>query len=275
MAFALGPRARSRDDGLTEYPSIGSTNVEAIARAREGLRGPHWFVTREQTAGRGRRQRPWQTPAGNLAASILETVTTTPALAATLGFVAGLSLDAALRATTTGLDVSSVLDGGGEGGARVFSLKWPNDVLANSAKLAGILLESEPVAGGHAVVVGIGVNVVAAPTDVPYPATSLTALGHAVTAEELFAALSDAWVDFRTIWDDGQGLPEIRRQWLARAAGLGGEVAVKHSGDVLRGTFETIDDDGRLVVLSDSGKRVAISAGDVHFGTTASIQEAR
>jgi BirA family biotin operon repressor/biotin-[acetyl-CoA-carboxylase] ligase len=273
MAFSLGPRARSRGYGLTEYPSVGSTNVEAIARAREGLRGPHWFVTREQTAGRGRRQRPWVSPPGNLAVSILETVTVTPPLAATLGFVAGLSLDAALRASAGHIDIASVLDGAAQGDARVFSLKWPNDVLADSAKLAGILLESEPVAGRLAVVVGIGVNVVAAPTDVPYPATSLAALGKAVTAEDLFAALSDAWTNFRAIWDDGQGLAEIRRLWLARAAGLGGEVAVRHSGEVLRGTFETIDDDGRLVVLADGGRRVTISAGDVHFGTTASVRE--
>jgi BirA family biotin operon repressor/biotin-[acetyl-CoA-carboxylase] ligase len=239
------------------------------------LRGPHWFVTREQTAGRGRRQRAWISPPGNLAVSILETVSVTPPLAATLGFVAGLSLDAALRATAGHLDIASVLDGASKGDARVFSLKWPNDVLADSAKLAGILLESEPVESGLAVVVGIGVNVVAAPPDVPYAATSLAALGKTVTAEELFAALTDAWVNFRAIWNDGQGLAEIRKRWLARAAGLGGEVAVRHSGEVLRGTFETIDDDGRLVVLAEGGRRVAISAGDVHFGATASVREGR
>src|SRR5207253_7435613 len=100
-----------------------------------------------------------------------------------------------------------------------FLLKWPNDVLAGRQKLAGILLEAEAIAGNRlAVVVGIGTNVVAAPEGTPTPATSLAALGIQIGAEELFAALSDGWAEFRGIWDDGRGFAEIRRQWLARAA---------------------------------------------------------
>lgn len=273
MPFALGQRARARGDRLTAFERTGSTNAEAMAAARSGDRGPHWFVTAEQTAGRGRRQRPWQTLPGNLAVSVLETVAAPPAMAATLGFVAGLSLDAALRATTGGLDIASVLDGAGQGDLRLFSLKWPNDVLANAAKLAGILLESEPVDGALAVVVGIGVNVVSAPQDLPYPATSLATLGQSVTAEALFTVLTEAWIEFYALWNGGAGLPAIRKLWLARAAGIGGEVAVRHSGEVLRGVFETIDDDGRLIVRAAGGKRVAVSAGDVHFGAAASARE--
>jgi BirA family biotin operon repressor/biotin-[acetyl-CoA-carboxylase] ligase len=273
MPFALGQRAQSRGDRLTAYERIGSTNAEAMAAARAGDRGPHWFVTTEQSAGRGRRQRPWATPPGNLAGSILETVAAPPAIAATLGFVAGLSLDAALRATTGGLDIASVLDGAGQGDTRLFSLKWPNDVLAHAAKLAGILLESEPVDGGLAVVVGIGVNIVSAPEGLPYPATSLASLGQSVTAEMLFTALTDAWSEFHAMWNGGTGLPAIRKLWLARAAGIGSEVAVRHSGDVLRGTFETIDDDGRLIVRATGGKRIAVSAGDVHFGAAATVRD--
>ena len=85
-----------------------------------------------------------------------------------------------------------------------FPLKWPNDVLAGRQKLAGILLEAEAVADNRlAVVVGIGTNVVAAPEGTPTPATSLAALGVHIGAEELFAELSDAWAEFRGIWDDG------------------------------------------------------------------------
>ena len=68
-----------------------------MARAREGERGPIWFVTSEQTAGRGRRYRPWIAPRGNLASSILEVIDVTPAVAATLGFAAGLALETALQ----------------------------------------------------------------------------------------------------------------------------------------------------------------------------------
>ena len=87
-----------------------------------------------------------------------------------------------------------------------FELKWPNDVLADGAKLAGILLESAMLDGGRfALAVGIGVNVVAHPEDVPYPATSLQALGSTCDAETLFLALSDAWSENCRVWDGGAG----------------------------------------------------------------------
>src|SRR5260221_3407768 len=97
MAFPLGPRAISAGYRLAAFDHIGSTNVEAMARARDGERGPMWFVTSEQTAGRGRRHRSWIAPRGNLASSILEITEVSPAVAATLGFAAGLALEAALR----------------------------------------------------------------------------------------------------------------------------------------------------------------------------------
>ena len=152
-----------------------------------------------------------------------------------------------------------------------FSLKWPNDVLAGRQKLAGILLEAEAVAGDRlAVVVGIGTNVIAAPEGTPTPATSLTALGVNIGAEELFAVLSDAWAEFRGIWDNGRGFGEIRRLWLERAAGLGQQVAVQTGGTAVEGTFDTLEDSGCMVVRTSDGKRVPISAGDVYFGSAAS-----
>ena len=225
-----------------------------------------WFVTSEQIAGRGRRHRPWIAPRGNLACSILETIDVSPAVAATLGFAAGLSLEAALQK----VGVEASLRAAGSDDLK-FSLKWPNDVLAGQQKLAGILLEAEAVAGDRlAVVVGIGTNVVAAPEGTPTPATSLRALGIHIGAEELFATLSDGWAEFRGVWDNGRGFDEIRRLWLDRAAGLGQPVAVETGGARIAGTFETIDDTGCMIVRTPSGDRVPISAGDVYFGSAAS-----
>src|ERR1700724_4826647 len=97
MVFSLGPRAVSAGYRLAAFDSIGSTNAEALSRARDGERGPIWFVTSQQTAGRGRRHRPWIAPRGNLASSVLEVIEVSPAVAATLGFAAGLALEATLR----------------------------------------------------------------------------------------------------------------------------------------------------------------------------------
>ncbi len=266
MTFTLGPRAISAGYRLAAFDQIGSTNAEAMVRARDGERGPIWFVTSEQTAGRGRRNRPWIAPRGNLASSILEVLEVSPAVAATLGFAAGLALEAALRR----ISIEASLRAAGSDDMK-FSLKWPNDVLAGQKKLAGILLEAEAVPDGRlAVVVGIGTNVVAAPEGTPTPATSLAALGIQIGAEELFVQLSDAWAEFRGLWDNGRGFGEIRRLWLERAAGLGERVAIQTGGAKVEGTFDGIDETGCLIVRTAAGRLVPISAGDVYFGSAAS-----
>ena len=267
MTITLGSRATSADYRLAAFDQIGSTNAEAMVRARDGERGPMWFVTTEQTAGRGRRQRAWIAPRGNLASSILEVMDVTPAVAATLGFAAGLSLEAAVRAVS----VEAALRAGGADPFK-FGLKWPNDVLAGGQKLSGILLEAETVPAGLAVVVGIGTNVTAAPEGMPTPATSLHALGIQISAEELFRALSDAWVEYRGIWDKGRGFAEIRKLWLARAAGLGEKVAINTGAATIEGMFDTIDEAGCLIVRTAEGKRIPIAAGEVYFGAAASVR---
>ncbi|NOJ42648.1 biotin--[acetyl-CoA-carboxylase] ligase [Bradyrhizobium australiense] len=267
MTFSLGPKATSARYRLAAFDQVGSTNAEAMACARNGEVGPMWFVTTEQTAGRGRRQRAWSAPRGNLASSILEVMDVSPAVAATLGFAAGLALESALQK----LSIEANMRRAGADPLK-FALKWPNDVLAERQKLAGILLEAEAVAGNRlAVVVGIGTNVIGAPEGTPTPATSLSALGVHVGAEELFTALSEAWVEFRGIWDNGRGFTEIRKAWLERAFGLGERVAIQTGTATLEGKFDTIDESGCLIVRTAEGKRAAVTAGEVYFGAAASV----
>src|SRR5690349_8958453 len=269
MPFRLGPRAASAGYRLAAFDQVGSTNVEAMASARGGERGPLWFVTTEQTAGRGRRNRPWIAPRGNLASSILQAMNIVPAVAATLGFAAGLAADAALRQASAAAFRTSLA----ASRRPIFALKWPNDVLADGKKIVGINVEAEAAPGGGlAVVVGIGTNVVAAPEGTPTPATSLHALGIQIGAEELFRALSDAWVEFRSIWDKGRGFAEIRKLWLERAAGLGEKVAINTGATTIEGIFDTIDEAGCLVVRTAEGRRVPVAAGEVYFGAAASVR---
>ncbi|MDF1599881.1 biotin--[acetyl-CoA-carboxylase] ligase [Mesorhizobium sp. YIM 152430] len=271
MAFALAPSAVAAGYGLEVFDTVGSTNAEALERAKAGGQGRTWFVSDHQLAGRGRRGRPWQTQRGNLAASLLLTPDVPLGKAAALGFVAGLALSDALEAVVPQARIDIDVNGGSTAGRGRFELKWPNDVLAHGAKLSGILLESAMLdAERFALVVGIGVNVVTFPQDVPYPATSLKELGADCNAETLFLALSDAWIDNERLWRDGRGLDAIRNKWLARAAGLGSEVAVRADGRVVRGRFETIDEECRFVIRENDGNIIRIAAGDVHFGAVAS-----
>ena len=274
--FTLGAKARAAGYRLAGFDTIGSTNSEAMAAAAAGDPGGIWFAARQQTAGRGRRGRQWESPLGNLAATLLIVPDADPTLTATLGFVAGVSLNRALSSILPEGTVKLGIDGadglaGGEP-ARI-ALKWPNDVLADGAKLAGILLEAHKLTDGrHAIAIGFGVNAVAAPEGLPYPATSLAALGVPRSAEAVFEALSDAWVESFGVWAEGRGLADVLRLWRASAAGLGAPVAVNQNGSVLRGIFETIDDHGRLILRADGDRRIAVTAGDVHFGATASAR---
>ena len=257
---------------LEAFASVGSTNAVAIERARAGDSGRLWLVTKRQEAGRGRRGRTWETPEGNLAATLLLVPGCGLKDAATLGFVAGLALADALQAAIPAGRIGVGVDGGAALSGGRFELKWPNDVLADGAKLSGILLESVMLDEKRfALAIGIGVNVVGHPEGTPYPATSLAALGSPCDAETLFLALSDAWVDNARIWNEGRGLAAIRERWLARAAGLGAQVAVRAEGRVVRGLFETIDNECRFVIREGDGNLVTIAAGDVHFGTVASV----
>jgi BirA family biotin operon repressor/biotin-[acetyl-CoA-carboxylase] ligase len=270
--FWLGPKAAARGYRLHGFDTVGSTSTEAAKAAQVGDVGDVWFCALQQTAGRGRRGRPWQSPHGNLAASLLVVPDADPAISATLGFVAGVALNRALADIVPVARFSTGIDGADHAAGRI-ALKWPNDVLADGAKLAGILLEAQKRPDGRmAIVIGMGVNIVAAPEGVPYPATSLRALGIEATAGAVFAALSEAWVDAVETWDRGRGIPEILTQWRQSAAGIGAEVAVNRDGDVIRGIFETIDEAGRLIVRANDNSRIAITAGDVHFGTTASLR---
>lgn len=263
MGFVLGPAAERAGFRLQAFDTIDSTNAEALRLGRDGEAGPLWLVSSHQVAGRGRRGRAWATPPGNLAASLLRVTPLQPAEAATIGFVAGLALERALRALVSGKR---------KGDAVRFALKWPNDVLADGAKLAGILLESETMSDDvRIVVIGIGVNVVAAPRDTPNRATSLADLGCDATAEELFHYLSESWVEMEAVWEEGRGMARLRELWLASAAGLGAPIAVQTGNVVTRGRFETIDGAGQLILRRADGSCRAIAAGEVQFGAAATV----
>lgn len=272
MAFAAGPQATQAGYRVRSYDRLDSTNSEAMRLAVAGERGPLWIVTDEQTAGRGRQGREWQSLIGNLTTSLLITDRLKLSDAATLGFVAGLAVHEACAACAPGLSLS---------------LKWPNDLLASGAfssqadsgsreenapkqkangKLAGLLLESQNLGDQLALVIGIGVNVVGAPDTPNHPAVSLAGLGHAVEADNLFASLTDAFVKYDSLWDRGRGFADVRRLWLERAHGVGKSVSI-HMGDrIEHGVFETLNEQGCLVLRRSDDTRCTVAAGDVYFG---------
>ena len=223
------------------------------------LRPARWCGRGEQTAGRGRRGRSWLSPPGNLYLSLVQRPDGAPARAALLGFVAALGLGDALGSLIHG-DTLAALGGP----ALQLRYKWPNDLLANGKKLAGILLESETAASDRVdfVVIGIGVNIAHAPRDVEFPATSLAAEGvTGITPAVLLEDFVRHFAGWVRRWR-AEGFAPVRAAWLAAASGLGERVRVRLERQTLLGRFQGLDDDGALVLDAAEGRR-RIAAGEV------------
>jgi BirA family transcriptional regulator, biotin operon repressor / biotin---[acetyl-CoA-carboxylase] ligase len=235
---------------LIRYETVGSTNEEAKLHAREGAAEGTLVWALEQTAGRGRRGHAWASPRGNLYASLILRPRCPASRAAQLGFVAALAVGDTLGSACKRL----------EG----VSHKWPNDVLVNGRKIAGILLESDLGEGEipEFVILGVGINLASSPQGTEFPATSITEQGRgplsAADALEEFARNFHAW---ERRWGE-DGFAPVRTAWLARAMSLGQPIRVQLQTATLYGRFLDIDQQGALL-LESAGELRHISAGEI------------
>lgn len=215
------------------------------------LQGPAWILAIEQTAARGRRGRAWSTPRGNFAGTLIMRRTGSPADAALRSFVASLALREAFVAVT--------------GQEAAFALKWPNDVLLNGGKVAGILLETV----GENLVIGIGVNLAHAPTPEQVeqgavtPVSVLGETGLSVAPATFLDALASTYARMEDQFTT-YGFAPIRTAWLSHAARIGEVVTARTMRDETIGVFEDVDASGNLILNTAKG-RVAITAADVYF----------
>ena len=256
-------RAAVRPGGLWReievVQSTGSTNADLLARALAGEPEGAVLAAEEQRAGRGRMGRTWTSPPrAALTFSLLLKPAVPPARLGWLPLLTGVAVAAAVT-KATGVETG---------------LKWPNDLLAADAKLAGILAE----AAGDAVVVGIGLNVstepaelshlLAAPRPGALPATSLRAAGATtLDREELLLAILAGFERWYRAWQQAGGDPDrsgLRPEYTRLSATIGRTVRAElPGGQALSGPVAGVDSDGRLLVRVSSGSEVAVAAGDV------------
>jgi BirA family transcriptional regulator, biotin operon repressor / biotin---[acetyl-CoA-carboxylase] ligase len=257
-AAALRSRA-VRPDGMWReievVESTGSTNADLLARAQQGEAEGTVLAAEEQRAGRGRMGRTWTAPPrAALTFSLLLKPAVPPARRGWLPLLTGVAVAAAVT-RATGVETG---------------LKWPNDLLAADAKLAGILAE----AAGDAVVVGIGLNVSTEPAEFPnprpgaLPATSLRAAGAtALNREDILLAILDGFERWYRAWQQAGGDPDrsgLRPEYTRLSATIGRTVRAElPGGQALSGPAVGVDSDGRLLVRVSSGSEVAVAAGDV------------
>ncbi len=235
-----------------------STMAEARRRA-PAIAGPTWIMARRQTAGHGRRGRAWAMPEGNFAATLVLPRPVTALAAAQRSFVAALALYHALR---------SRVEPDAAGADRI-RLKWPNDVLVDGGKIAGILLETHGSGGQPAhLAIGIGVNLAAAPpaealeTGAVVPA-ALSQFCEPPTPEQFLGDLAVSYAREERRFVE-LGFEETRRSWLSRAARLGEAIRVRTGTREETGIFRDVDKDGQLVLETADGRKV-IPAAEVFF----------
>ncbi len=252
-ALEVAPLLNTKELGRTlhHYDQLDSTNAKAFELAHEGGFHGEVIIAETQTAGRGRRGRAWVSPPGkSLAMSLILRPELPPSRAPELTLVAAVALAETL--SDSGVDAK---------------IKWPNDVLVNGRKAAGILTElSADVERVHFVILGIGVNLNVPRGDFPPElgeiATSVLAEKQAPVHRALFtAALLGKLERWLEQWAD-QGFAPVREAWKAASSTLGQEVLVRAEGRELRGVAEDIDEAGALV-LNVAGRRERVLSGDV------------
>ena len=229
---------------------VDSTNLEAGRRAVSGEAGPLWIWAQEQTAGRGRLGRSWVSERGNLYASLLLPLHS-GARAPDLSFIAALAVHGT---------ADQCLPAGSPSELR---LKWPNDLLLNGEKSAGILIEQ---AGGSSVVIGCGLNLGTVPSDdLRRPATGLALHGAEVTPKEAFERLAQNMDHWLKVWRR-EGFDPIRQAWLERAAGVGEIITASLDATrTIEGRFSGLDQNGALLLEQSNGEVTRILAADIEL----------
>jgi BirA family transcriptional regulator, biotin operon repressor / biotin---[acetyl-CoA-carboxylase] ligase len=229
--------------GLVYLPECVSTNDYALASPETNC----WFVTDNQTAGRGRMNRPWVSPAGNLACSLKISDEFKLANLPQLAFVSAFALREALKAH----DLASGT-----------SFKWPNDLLYKGNKCAGILIEASTKGKKTTVVIGIGVNLGEVP-NIPRETESFKGL---ITPQTLFNSLTKSFQAAYKIWNYGAGFEVIRGRYRQAAHGLGEQLTFDLNGEQLTGRFIDITTTGSLLFETIDGIREIIAGEIVRFG---------
>lgn len=234
------------------HEELDSTNDEARRRVGDSTAQDLLVIhARRQRSGRGRRGREWISPPGNLFFSILVDTSDRPFGAAQLGLVAAIAMvDTVMQLVPQAL----------------VQCKWPNDVMADGRKLAGMLLET--ASEGHWLILGIGVNIGRRPADdqVETPAISLADLGCAGDADLVLETFCHHFGPKIALWR-ALGFASFQVQWVERAYGLDQTIRVRLPDRTLTGSFAGLDGDGALLLTdAQTGEVRRILAGDVFVG---------
>lgn len=240
---------------LLIFDEIDSTNSEAIRLAKSAVTGNFLIWAKSQKAGRGRYGREWHSPIGNLYMSLLLDEDIDIINQAQLSFVTSIAVYETIEFLAQ--NHNRQLD---------IQLKWPNDVLINGKKIAGILLESIRVGGKSYLIIGLGINIANSPKNIEKPATSLLAQGlDTQSVDEVLNIFVNSFDKHFVDWNQS-GFTKTRLSWLEKAANLGKIITIDDGRNKISGKFNDIDSVGNIRIILDTGEVKSLSTGEVFFG---------
>jgi BirA family transcriptional regulator, biotin operon repressor / biotin---[acetyl-CoA-carboxylase] ligase len=232
---------------VRHYTTIDSTNLEARRLFAVNERGPLFLLADEQTAGKGRLDRTWASLRGNCYSTLVLPLEAELKAVPQVGFIAAVAVVEVLQS----YNIQP-------------KLKWPNDVLIGGAKIAGILCEvlsSQPLI----VAIGCGINVAHSPIGLTYPTTCCVAEGATTERDSVFQSYRNSLSYWFGMWDNGQNFSGVREAWLQYAIGIGETITMSNGTHHLTGVFETITEQGAVLLKPADGPPQILHAGDLQI----------
>lgn len=241
---------------LIIFDEIDSTNSEGLRMAKSESPGDVVILAKRQTVGRGQKGNLWESLPGNLHATILLKITATSNPISNLSFVMANAVYETIAELCNTQEIQEPL--------RKIELKWPNDVLIEGKKVAGILLESITISGKKYVVIGIGVNVQHYPAYLNLPITSLKNEGiNLANPDKFLNILMNKFNKLYLSWQYEGGFEQTRNDWLKRAYNLNNIVTIDNGLQRISGIFKSIEKDGSIILELASGQICNFAAGKV------------
>ena len=247
----LQTKRLNTDEKILHFPKLNSTNSHAKQLLEEDQALPFWVVADEQTQGRGRMGRDWVSVKGNLFTTTVRRVRAKPAKLSALSLLTGVALYEAIDGIANG--------------SVALSLKWPNDILSNHAKLGGILIETQPTdtIDQTDLIIGIGVNITSNPALENKDTVCLASLGVSTSRDRLFEALAGHFITWLERWDHGKNNADIIAAWLEKAHPLGTVLTVQSGPKQVKGRFMGLNEQGALLLKLDNNEMKTITGGEL------------
>jgi|TARA_B100001750_G_C15495484_1_gene593864 BirA family biotin operon repressor/biotin-[acetyl-CoA-carboxylase] ligase len=232
---------------------VSSTNDEAIKLSKDKNMSNFWVIAESQVKGRGRMGHSWESPKGNLFATLMFNAFFNLSNISQLSLVASLSVSEALK-NFININENEVY------------LKWPNDILVNRKKISGVLIESKKDKNSLKIIIGIGVNTVKKPNNIDSDPISLYECSDKKISNSKFFHTLLTYMDRNIVKLKNNDFKYIRNKWLANAIGFNKTISVKQFGkETITGIFCGLGNSGELVIKEDNKKTTIVNGTILEF----------